>query len=119
MATWLCDPTTEELVYQNNQPVAIDGIDQTTQSIRKNLKAFLGEWFLNQNFGTPWKQLILVKNPVAADAAIKNVIASTNGVLQILAFTFNFNSFTGLVSVSFNVQSEHGPLKGIVEVLTP
>jgi hypothetical protein len=110
MATWLCDPTTEELVYKDNRPIAIDGIDQVTQDIRKNLKFFLGEWFLDSNKGTPWKQLILVKNPVAADASLKAVIVGTNGVLQLLAFTFSFNSRTGEVKVNFNVQSKHGPI---------
>ena len=108
----------EDLVYINNQPYPIDGADETLQSIRKNLKSLQGEWFLDQNLGTPYTQSILIKNPTVADAMLKNAIAGSVGVLQILAFSYTFNLKTGLITVTFNVQSEQGPLSGVVEVFT-
>jgi hypothetical protein len=107
----------EDLVYINNQPYPIDGTDQVLQQIRKNLKTFQGEWFLDATFGTPWTQQILIKNPVGADAAIKAVIAGTDGVLALTAFNYSFNSVTGMATVSFSVQSQFGPLSGVAEVL--
>lgn len=139
MSTWLCFPQNmpsggtiqlstgplvvpagveEDLVYINNRPYSIDGADQVLQAIRKNLKSWLGEWFLDTNLGTPWTQLILVHNPTVADAALKAVIAGTNGVIQINSFSYTYNPKAGLITVTFSVQSEEGPIPGVVEVFT-
>ncbi len=107
----------EDLVYIYNQPYPIAGADQVLQQIRKNLKTFLGEWFLDSTFGTGWTQRILIKNPTGADAELKRIISGTNGVLSLTAFNYSFNSITGVATVSFSVQSEFGPLSGTVGVL--
>lgn len=115
MPVWKCDPTTEDLVYENNRPVLIDGAEQCLQGIRKNLKTFMGEWFLDLGYGTPWLQQVLVKNPVAADAVLKAAILKSNGVRNLLAFSFSITN--GRAVVAFEVQSLFGPLAGQVEVL--
>ena len=137
MSTWLCYATDlpnggtitlsnnvvlavgpgyeEDLVYINNTTYLIDGADECLQAIRKNLKTFLGEWFLDSGYGTPWTQQILIKNPTAASAALKLVISQTIGVQSLTAFNFSFAN--GVATVTFKVQSEFGPLSGTAEVL--
>jgi len=81
-------------------------IDQLAQNLKIRLQTFLAEWYLNIEIGVPYFQEIFKKNPneIIVTNYIKKVIKETEGILNILSFSFSYNnddpSIRG-VSISF------------------
>lgn len=50
----------------------VDGIHRIKQQIKVTLLTFLGEWFLDDTWGVPYLEKIMVKSPSRAE--IENVI---------------------------------------------
>lgn len=116
MSTLKTDLTTGDLVVTNNRLTFVDGAVQVAQSLASRLRTFQGEWFLDLRFGTPLLQQVLVKNPVNAEAALKSVINSTEGVISLLSFSLDIDRATRKGTVSFKVLTENGELPGQVEI---
>lgn len=52
--------------------VLIDGLQRVRQQIKVTLLTFLGEWFLDNTWGVPYFETIMVKSPNRAE--IENVV---------------------------------------------
>lgn len=50
----------------------INGVQRVKQQIKVTLLTFLGEWFLNNTWGVPYLEKIMIKSPNRAE--IENVI---------------------------------------------
>lgn len=69
------DPTKHDLSFsKTNDLVLIDGAARIAQQVKVTLLTFFGEWFLDQTFGVPYLEYILVKNPNRSQ--IENILRS-------------------------------------------
>jgi hypothetical protein len=89
--------------FLSNTPATV------AQAIKTRLLLWTGEWFLDKTDGTPWAAKVLGpranSNP---DAAIKQRILGTPGVVAILEYSSNFNGGDRSFAVSVSVQTEFG-----------
>ena len=87
--------------------------DEIAQTIRTRLRLFLGEYFRDITDGTPWFEQILGKNVnmSAREAALRNRIASSPGVIRLIAFDVNFPDVNARsLTVTASVLTQYGPV---------
>lgn len=79
------DPVTGDLDHDGRRLQPVADLEAIAQSLRTRLAFFRGEWFLDEDFGTPWFQTILgTKAPAAAvKQAFREIIIDTDGVLDL------------------------------------
>jgi hypothetical protein len=107
----LLDERTNDLKIVNRDLFIIpDTANAILQRLRITLNTFQGEWFLNNKFGTPYYQLIFVKEVTKsqADAVFRDVILNTEGVVSILTFSSTLNSANRAYSVTFSCKVSTG-----------
>lgn len=108
-----------DLRLDNSGDVVIDpfdlqlntpGLEAVGQRITITLNTFLGEYFLNTEFGAPWFQTVFRKgvSKNLIDTQIKNVIVAVPGVLQILQYSSSINNTLREMSISFKARVEEG-----------
>lgn len=92
----------------------VDGADRVRQQLLIKLKLWVGEWFLDLEFGTPYLQQILGKQLTLSGAltALRKSILEVEGVRQIQSFEYTFSNSTRKLTVNFTVDTPYG----IVEV---
>lgn len=88
------------------------GLDEIEQTIRTRLRLFLGEYFRDITDGTPWFEQILGKGTSvdARDAAIRNRVARTEGVIRLTSYSADFDITTRKYSVTIGVLTSFGLL---------
>jgi len=102
------------ILYQNDLVLTTDadsnGTNNILQDILQRMSFFLGEWFLDNTFGVPWYQQILVKNPDNSkiDILLLNVILNTPGVQLVSTYKFTPNLSARTLTVQFNAQTTSG-----------
>lgn len=66
-------PTNHDLALSPQRDLMlVDGADRIRQQVEVTLLTFLGEWFLDETFGIPYLESIMVKSPNRAE--IENII---------------------------------------------
>ena len=92
--------------------VLTDGRESYQQRMHIKLRSFLGEYFLNTEYGIPWFQDILKKNPdyVTVQQLIKNAILSIPGVLELTKFDMSFSDSTRTLTVTLGAKTEEGEI---------
>jgi hypothetical protein len=90
--------------------VLIDGAESVKQQLLIKLKLWVGEWFLDEEFGTPYIQSILGKQLTLSGAitAIQKSILEVTWVQQIQSFAYQFSNSTRRLSVQFTVSTAFG-----------
>lgn len=91
--------------------IFISQTDEIAQTIRTRLRLFLGEYFRDITDGTPWFEQILGKgvNMSAREAALRNRIANTPGVIRLTAFSLDFPSVDArALTVTASVLTQYG-----------
>lgn len=85
---------------------------EITQLLRRRLKFFYSEWFLDQSLGVPYFESILTKNPNPAmvDGLFKRAIIETPGILELTVFNLSFEPATRQFGISFQAKSIAGLL---------
>jgi hypothetical protein len=85
----------------------VNSPDTVRQSIQTRLGLLQGEWYLNQQSGTPWLQQILVKGAVSKvyDLAIQTRILQTQGVKSIITYSSTADPVHRSLAVSALVQT--------------
>lgn len=93
--------------------IFISGKDEIAQTIKTRLRLFLGEYFRDITDGTPWFEQILGKNVNvnAREAALRNRIVNTKGVVRLLSFNADFDNDSKTYTVSCNVLTTYGELE--------
>lgn len=67
------DALTHDLSFSKTKDlVLIDGAARIAQQVKVTLWTFFGEWFLDETFGVPYLEFILIKNPNRA--LIENIL---------------------------------------------
>lgn len=92
------------------------GVEQVAQLVKCRLLTILGEWELDTNLGLPWFESIFTKNvrPADIEAALANIIRTTNGVRQLVSLDVNPDYRTRQLAVSFVAASVYGDLDEII-----
>jgi len=106
------DKVTHDLVLIDNDLVMLDGAERVRQHLAIKLKLWVGEWFLDTEFGTPYLSDILGKQISLAGsvAALKKSILDVDGAQSITRFEFDFNRSARNLDVNFDVQTPYGNL---------
>jgi hypothetical protein len=96
----------------------IDGADKVAQQIKINLLSFLGEWFLDNTYGVPYLEDILIKNPrmASVEVILRNHINSVPNVIRIDSFVLDWNRQTRSLAVEFTCETNLGPIKESVKL---
>jgi hypothetical protein len=102
------DPVTGDIVTSGVQ--FITGRDEIAQTITTRLRLFSGEYFRDTRDGTPWFQVILEKSSTLTqkDAAIKRRIAETEGVINLLSYSTDFDINQRNYTVQCEVETQYG-----------
>lgn len=102
------DPTTGDIVTSGVQFTG--GVEEIAQTVATRLRLYLGEYFRDITDGTPWYQSILGKEGTLSskEAAIKNRIIRTEGVVRILEFNTDFDINTRKYSVTADILTTTG-----------
>ncbi len=118
MSALLVDPITGDLVLTNNTLTLIDGEVQVQQNVAQRLRSQFGEWFLNLQEGIPYFTSVLVKNPVNAEALLKQAIQQTPGMIQLNSFSLTLNNATRVATVIWSGLCTNGPISGQTQINT-
>lgn len=104
------DQTTQKFVLKDGDLVLTTGVEAIAQFVAQRVKTFLGEWFLDTTEGIPYFEKAFKKNPniIEVEAMIKDVIMKTPGIIELTAFSFDFNSPTRVGTLTFSARSEQG-----------
>lgn len=107
------DAETGDLVTSGAQ--FLNGREATASAIRARLKMFFGEYFLDIADGTPWFQSILGKAPQEiAEAALKQRIATTPGVVKVTQFSFNSDAQARRIDIDASVLDVNNEIVKII-----
>ena len=94
-----------DLTLVNGDLQIVDGGNWVQQSIKQNLQAILGEWFLDRTVGLPWFDEILQKG--TSSNRVKQLlireIVNTKGIEKLNTLNINVDNRTRQASVSFEV----------------
>jgi len=86
-----------------NTPAAV------AQLVQTGLKLVQGEWYLDNQAGTPWSTEILGYGTAPTyDMAIRTQILSTPGVHAITNYSSSLNAATRQLTVTADIQTEFG-----------
>lgn len=88
----------------------VDKAEQVRQQLLIKLRLWVGEWFLDTEFGTPYLQSILGKQLTlsGAIAALRQSILEVEGVLTITSFEYDFSSQARKLTVNFTARTPYG-----------
>lgn len=114
----------------------VTGQDEIVQRVQTRLYRHLGEWFVNTSAGLPWHAgpseimagelteataIMGTRNFRYADIWIRNEIAETDGVIQIVDFNTYFETTTREYSIRAQIATQYGlafiPVERILSVL--
>ncbi len=85
-----------------------DSPDAVGQAVLTRLRLGRGEWFLDKAEGTPWDKVLGKYTSSTYDAAIRQRILGTQGVLEIAAYSSTLNSETRALSVNVTINTIYG-----------
>ena len=93
----------------------IAGADMVAQLVKCRLLTILGEWQQDTTLGLPWFDAIFTKQvrPSDIQAAIANIIRTTNSVRQIISIDVNADYRARLLTVSFTAITDFGDITDI------
>jgi hypothetical protein len=96
----------------------IAGADKVAQQIKINLLSFLGEWFLDTDYGVPYLEQVLVKNPrmAAVETILRRHINSVPDVVRIDSLVVNWDRQARLLRVEFTCLTHLGPVTESVQL---
>lgn len=112
MSSIALNPTTGDILVENNKGSLTTGVQATKQRLTSKLRFFLGEWFLDKTEGVPYIQQILIKNPnpVIVDAVLKREIITDPAVIKLTKFQIDVNTSARNVQLDFSALTKDGPV---------
>lgn len=109
MSNLKLDTATHDLVIENfNFQLTADTDESVAQNWKVRLLFFIGEWFLNENFGVPYYQEILKKqsDTTIVDSIIREQTLQTPGIEEIIQYNSNFDTAARRFDVEIKVRSQ-------------
>ena len=87
----------------------VDSPEAVGQSVLTRLRLWTGEWFLDTDEGTPYREQVLgVRKRQTAGPALKLRIASTEGVTSVDAFNADYDGDSRHIAVAAAVDTVYG-----------
>ena len=111
---FLLDPATGDLMIVNGDLVLTSGRDSVRQAITQALSLYKGEWFLDEEYGLPMFEEILVKDATggpnfgAVRELLRQAILGCPGVASVGDIALTYNAATRRASVSFTAFADDG-----------
>lgn len=110
------DPLTNDLAISNFDLTLVSDRDQIAQNLGIRLAFVLQEWYLDITAGIPYFEDFFKKAPnqIQIESVLKEEIVNTLGVLEILAFSSDYNpsgSQARTFTVNFQVSTVAGNLQ--------
>jgi hypothetical protein len=105
------DTRTHDLVFADNGDLLlVDGAARVAQQIKVTLLTFLGEWFLDSDFGVPYLEEITIKNPrmSTVQTILRARINDVPGVTRVRSLTLRINRQFRELSVEFEAETLFG-----------
>jgi len=92
----------------------IEGQDRVAQQIKINLLSFLGEWFLDNTYGVPYLEEILIKNPrmPSVETILRSHINSIPDMIRIDSLDLEWDRQKRFLKVTFACTTNLGPIQG-------
>lgn len=112
------DPRTHDLFLNRHADMQwIDGSERIAQQIEVSLKTILGEWFLNTDFGVPYFENILVKNPIRSsiESILRAKIKDVPGVRNVTRMEVDIDRKARLLRVDFDADT----VEGLIRITLP
>ena len=102
------DPDTGDIATSGQQ--FLTGVEEIAQTAETRLRLFLAEFFRDVTDGTPWFEQILGKGSSldAKEAALKNRILRTEGVIRLTKFSADFDIDTRKYIVTAGILTSIG-----------
>lgn len=99
-----------DIALNNGDFVLTGGAKQIAQQVKITLLTFKGEWFLNQDFGVPYLDSILVKNPNRAEieAVLRAAVKDVPGVSAVPSMKLFINHPARKLKVEIQAQTKEG-----------
>jgi hypothetical protein len=106
-----------------------DQVEAVGQAVKTRLLLFSGEWYLDTTAGTPWggfplNDLVVQQGRILAehtqlsrDAAIRDRIATTEGVIGMPVYGSSFNPNTRTFSVNATIDTIYGQFELAVQAV--
>ena len=114
----LLDEVTHDAIFLNGStPVTPTVSEGLKQRLKIKLLTFMGEWFLDTNYGTPYFQQIVGKNRSKGtlDIIFRQIVAADNDVVTIVKFQSEL-SINRAYSLNFSVKGRDGTTVEIKEL---
>ena len=95
----------------------IDQPEAVGQSVLTRLRLWTGEWFLNTDEGTPYREQVLgVRKRQTAGPALKLRVASTEGVTSVDNFAADYDGDARALTVTATVDTVYGEttIEGVI-----
>lgn len=104
------DPVVQDLSFDENGFLRrVEGRERVRQFIYTTLKTGQGEWFLDLDHGTPWRQEILGSRDLElAKGLIALTLAGVPGVDKVEDLEVSLDSVTRLLQIFFKVSTTVG-----------
>jgi len=113
----LVDELTGNWTLTDGDLSLIGDLPSVAQDIRQRLRFFAGEWFLDDDAGVPYYQVVLVKNPNLSTVreVAREAIAGAKGVVSVDSLVLNLTPGRAL-TINFTATSDLGQLSNTVTV---
>lgn len=107
------DPLTNDLAVIGIDLHVVTGAERVKQQLLVKLRLWVGEWFLDTEFGTPYIERILGKQITlgGAIAALKESILEVSDVQAITSFNYNFDRQQRKLPIDFEANTPFGLVK--------
>lgn len=105
------DEGTGDIALVGNTPVLIkDNAQLVRQRLQIRLNTFLEEWFYNSEVGVPYFENVLKKpyNKALVESTFRSAILGTEGVIEIIFFSSEFDPITRIYKLDFTVTTPFG-----------
>jgi len=109
----MLDTVTHDLSIVGLDLAVVRGADRVRQNVLIKLRLWVGEYFLDTEFGTPYIDQILGKQVSlgGAVAALKKSILEVNDVASITSFSYEFSRQTRSLTVDFVCSTPYGLIR--------
>lgn len=95
----------------------VDSPEAVGQSVLTRLRLWTGEWFLNTDEGTPYREQVLgAHRRQSAGPAIKMRVAGTEGVTSVDAFNADYDGDSRHIAVAATISTVYGEtqIEGVI-----
>lgn len=87
----------------------IGGLEAIYQSCKTRLLQFQGEWFLDANAGTPWRDVLgRTFNQIQTEKIIRNRLGGVEGVSSVAGVSVAFDRQTRTANIQASITTIYG-----------